>query len=47
MMKKTILKIVAAMAEKSIAKSNNTACNFLSSRKPLPISRTLRSKSLF
>lgn len=36
MMKKTILKIVAAMAEKSIAKSNNTTCNFLSYQPKAP-----------
>ncbi len=35
-MKKTILKAVAAMAKKSIIKSNNTACHFLSYQPKVP-----------
>ncbi len=35
-MKKTILKVVATIAEKSIAKSNSTACNFLTHQPKAP-----------
>lgn len=35
-MKKTILKVVAAMAEKGIAKSSNTVCYFLSYQPKAP-----------